>query len=45
MNDDRFHSDRRIAGSQLIIYPNSGHGAIFQNWQEFAPAAAAFLRD
>jgi pimeloyl-ACP methyl ester carboxylesterase len=36
---------RRIAGSQLIIYPNSGHGAIFQHWQEFAPAAAAFLRD
>jgi pimeloyl-ACP methyl ester carboxylesterase len=34
---------RRIAGSELIIYPNSGHGAIFQYWEKFAPVAAAFL--
>lgn len=36
---------RRIAGSELIIYPNSGHGGIFQYHQEFAPIAAAFLTD
>ena len=36
---------RRIPGSELIIYPNSGHGGIFQHWQQFAPVAAAFLRD
>ncbi len=34
---------RRIEGSELIIYPNSGHGGIFQYWQEFAPVAAKFL--
>jgi len=34
---------RRIAGSELIIYPNSGHGAIFQYWEKFAPVAAKFL--
>jgi len=36
---------RRIAGSQLVIYPDSGHGGIFQYHEEFAPLAAAFLRE
>jgi pimeloyl-ACP methyl ester carboxylesterase len=36
---------RRIRGSQLIIYPDSGHGAIFQFHEQFAPVAAEFLRD
>jgi len=36
---------RRIAGSELIIYPNSGHGGIFQHHQQFAPVATAFLAD
>lgn len=34
---------RRIAGSELIIYPNSGHGGVFQYGEAFAPAAARFL--
>ena len=34
---------RRIPGSQLIIYPNSGHGGIFQYHSEFAPVAIEFL--
>ena len=34
---------RRIAGSELIIYPDSGHGGIFQFHDEFAPAALDFL--
>ncbi|MBD7957745.1 alpha/beta hydrolase [Microbacterium sp. Sa4CUA7] len=34
---------RRIAGSRLIIYPDSGHGAIFQYGEDFAPVAAEFL--
>ena len=34
---------RRIAGSELIIYPNSGHGGIFQYHREFASAAIEFL--
>jgi pimeloyl-ACP methyl ester carboxylesterase len=36
---------RRIKGSELIIYPNSGHGGIFQFHEEFAPAAVKFLAD
>jgi pimeloyl-ACP methyl ester carboxylesterase len=36
---------RRIAGSELIIYPSSGHGAIFQFHERFAPVATAFLAD
>lgn len=34
---------RRIAGSQLVIYPNSGHGGIFQYQHEFGTAAIEFL--
>lgn len=34
---------RRIAGSKLIIYPDSGHGGIFQYHDEFSGAAIAFL--
>ena len=33
----------RIKGSQLIIYPDSGHGGVFQYHDEFAPVAAEFL--
>ncbi|MEI5672658.1 MULTISPECIES: alpha/beta fold hydrolase [unclassified Nocardioides] len=36
---------RRIAGSELIIYPDSGHGGVFQFHEEFAPVVAAFLAD
>ncbi|WP_248763835.1 alpha/beta fold hydrolase [Pseudarthrobacter sp. SSS035] len=34
---------RRINGSELIIYPGSGHGGIFQFHDKFAPAAVEFL--
>jgi pimeloyl-ACP methyl ester carboxylesterase len=34
---------RRIAGSELIIYPDSGHGGIFQFHDTFAPVALEFL--
>ena len=34
---------RRIRGSELVIYPDSGHGGIFQFHQQFAPIAVAFL--
>ena len=34
---------RRIKGSELVIYPNSGHGGIFQFHQKFAPVAVEFL--
>ena len=34
---------RRIASSQLVIYPNSGHGGIFQYHDEFTATAIEFL--
>lgn len=34
---------RRIKDSEVIIYPDSGHGGIFQYHEEFAPVAVEFL--
>jgi pimeloyl-ACP methyl ester carboxylesterase len=34
---------RRIKDSELIIYPDSGHGGIFQFHEKFAPIAVEFL--
>jgi pimeloyl-ACP methyl ester carboxylesterase len=34
---------RRIEGSELIIYPDSGHGGIFQYHDKFVPVAVEFL--
>lgn len=34
---------RRIPNSELIIYPDSGHGGIFQYHEQFAPVAVDFL--
>jgi pimeloyl-ACP methyl ester carboxylesterase len=34
---------RRIPASELVIYPGSGHGGIFQFHADFAPVAVAFL--
>jgi pimeloyl-ACP methyl ester carboxylesterase len=34
---------RRITGSELVIYPDSGHGGIFQYHDTFAPVAVEFL--
>lgn len=34
---------QRISDSQLIIYPQAGHGSIFQEAQAFAEAANSFL--
>jgi pimeloyl-ACP methyl ester carboxylesterase len=34
---------RRIKGSELIIYPDSGHGGVFQFHEKFAPIVVEFL--
>lgn len=34
---------RRIPDSELVIYPDSGHGGIFQFHRQFAPIAVEFL--
>ncbi len=35
--------NRRIKNSELIIYPDSGHGGIFQYHDKFVPVALEFL--
>ncbi|MER6156266.1 alpha/beta hydrolase [Streptomyces sp. NPDC001868] len=40
LSEDLHH---RIKGSELIIYPDSGHGGIFQYHDRFAPVAVKFL--
>jgi pimeloyl-ACP methyl ester carboxylesterase len=34
---------RRLPNSSLIIYPDSGHGAVFQFHADFVPKALEFL--
>ncbi len=34
---------KRLLNSQLIIYPDAGHGGIFQFHAEFVPSALEFL--
>lgn len=34
---------RRIEGAELVIYPDAGHGGIFQYHAEFTPEAITFL--
>jgi pimeloyl-ACP methyl ester carboxylesterase len=34
---------RRIPGAELVIYPDAGHGGIFQYHTQFVPKALAFL--
>ena len=36
-------SRRRIPNAKLTIYPDSGHGGVFQYHQEFVPAVLEFL--
>ena len=34
---------RRIPGAELVIYPDAGHGGIFQHHEAFVPKALSFL--
>lgn len=40
LSNDLHH---RIPNSELVIYPDSGHGGIFQYHEQFAPLAVDFL--
>jgi pimeloyl-ACP methyl ester carboxylesterase len=35
--------DRRLPNSQLVIYPDAGHGGVFQFHQDFVKRALEFL--
>ena len=45
MVDSRHSADmaRRLPNSQLTIYPDSGHGGVFQHHRTFVPAVLDFL--
>ena len=47
MVDSRHSADmaRRLPNSQLTIYPDSGHGGVFQHHRTFVPAVLDFLAD
>jgi pimeloyl-ACP methyl ester carboxylesterase len=34
---------KRLPNAQLVIYPDAGHGGIFQYYEDFVPKALAFL--
>ncbi|WP_182379374.1 alpha/beta hydrolase [Nocardioides sp. WS12] len=36
---------RRFPEARLVVYPNSGHGGVFQHHREFVPEVLAFLAD
>ncbi len=36
---------RRLPNAKLTIYPDSGHGGVFQHYQSFVPAVLDFLAD
>ena len=36
---------RRMPNAHLTIYPNSGHGGVFQHHQTFVPEVLNFLAD
>ena len=37
--------DRRLPNSQLVIYPDAGHGGVFQFHEDFVKQALEFLRE
>ena len=47
MVDSRLSADmaRRLPNAQLTIYPDSGHGGVFQHHRSFVPAVLDFLAD
>ncbi|WP_211208222.1 alpha/beta fold hydrolase [Leeia oryzae] len=47
MVDSRLSADmaRRLPNAQLTIYPNAGHGGVFQHHRVFVPAVLGFLAD
>ena len=37
--------DRRLPDSRLVIYPDAGHGGVFQFHEDFVKRALKFLRE
>src|SRR5215212_4203707 len=37
--------DRRLLNSQLVLYPDAGHGGVFQFHEDFVQRALAFLSE
>jgi pimeloyl-ACP methyl ester carboxylesterase len=37
--------DRRLPNSRLVVYPDAGHGGVFQFHEDFVKRALEFLRE
>lgn len=42
--ENSIEMDKKISNSKLILYPNSGHGSIFQYPEQFSMDLVAFLK-
>ena len=40
-----FDMDQRFPDSRIEIYPDAGHGGVFQFHEQFVPKLVAFLSD
>ena len=43
--ENSYDMHKKIKGSKLVIYPQAGHGSIFQYANEFAKELVAFLEE
>lgn len=43
--ENSYDMHEKIKDSKLIIYPNAGHGSIFQYVEEFSTELIAFLEE
>lgn len=43
--ENSYDMHEKIIDSKLIIYPNAGHGSIFQYAEEFSKELITFLED
>lgn len=43
--ENSYFMHHKIAGSKLVIYPNAGHGSLFQYADEFADELVSFLKN
>lgn len=41
--ENTYELHHRIPGSELVIYPHSGHGGVFEYYADFGPKVLAFL--
>lgn len=41
--ENSYIMNKEISNSELVIYPRSGHGSLFQNYKDFSEKIREFL--